>query len=55
MPARKGIMPKKFEAHQQNVNAHQALVISFHVKILVICRTYRHAVQVVKVPVSSRC
>ena len=28
--ARKGIMPKKFEAHQQNVEAHQAPVMSFH-------------------------
>ena len=30
MPTRKGIMPKKFEVHQQNVEAHQALAISFH-------------------------
>ena len=34
MPARKGVMPKKFEAHQQNMEAHQAPVISFyHIKI----------------------
>ena len=30
MPTRKGIMPKKFEAHQKNVEVHQALAISFH-------------------------
>ena len=30
MPSRKGIMPKKFEAHQQNMEAHQAPVMSFH-------------------------
>ena len=30
MPARKENMSKKFEAHQQNVQAHQAPVMSFH-------------------------
>ena len=30
MPARKGDMTKKFEAHQQNLEAHQAPVMSFH-------------------------
>ena len=30
MPTRKGIMPKKFEAHLQNVEAHQATAKSFH-------------------------
>ena len=29
MPTRKGIMPKKFEAHQ-NVEAHQVPAMSFH-------------------------
>ena len=30
MPARKGVITKKLEAHQQNVEAHQAPVMSFH-------------------------
>ena len=30
MPSRKGVMPKKFEAHQQNVKTHQARVMSSH-------------------------
>ena len=30
MPTRKGIIPKKFEAYQQNVEAHQAPAMSFH-------------------------
>ena len=30
MPTRKGIMSNKFEAHQQNVEAHQAPLMSFH-------------------------
>ena len=30
MPTRKGIMPKKFEAHQQNVKGYQAPAMSFH-------------------------
>ena len=32
MPTRKGIVPKKLEAHQQNVEAHQAPRVSFHDK-----------------------
>ena len=30
MPARRDTMPKKFEAHQQNVETYQAPVMSFH-------------------------
>ena len=30
MPTRKGIIPKKFEAYQQNVEAYQAPAMSFH-------------------------
>ena len=65
MPARKENMSKKFEAHQQNVQAHQAPVMSFHdvwnydkcsdKKHHWIHRTYRHAMHVVIGAVSSRC
>ena len=64
IPTKKDIMPKKFEAHEQNVEAPQAPVMSFHdIKIghecsginAILPSAERTHMQVVKDPASSRC